>query len=213
MIRINLLAAERPVAKKKAAAAPGALQLYMFLALFGGAAVVVCGGLWYLKEAKLKDLDAQLAAAKQRQAELQTVAKQVEELEKRRRTFQDKVNLIETLKAKQSGPVHMLDELSKALPDFVWLNNLDQKGARLTLKGESATLTAVADFITALQQAGPECGKPDPANRTKCWFPDVNLVSSTASAENVVTFSLTATFRSLEEAAKQADAAAATANP
>jgi len=211
MIRINLLAAERPTQKKKAAA-PGALQLYLFLALFGGAAVVLCGGLWYYMESNLKELDAQLASARQRQAELQTVAKQVEALEQRRRTFQDKVNLIEKLKAQQSGPVHMLDEISKSLPDFVWLKNLNQSGANLNFTGESATLTAVADFITALQQAGPECGKPDPENRSRCWFPVVNLMSSTAGTDNVVTFNLTATFTSLQEA-KQAEAAAATANP
>jgi hypothetical protein len=36
MIRINLLATDRKVEKKKVAAPPGAVQLYLFLALFGG---------------------------------------------------------------------------------------------------------------------------------------------------------------------------------
>jgi len=40
MIRINLLATEKRAAKKKAAAAPGALQLYLFLGLFAGGALL-----------------------------------------------------------------------------------------------------------------------------------------------------------------------------
>ena len=58
----------------------------------------------------------------------------------------------------------MLDEISKALPDFVWLTNLDQTGADVKLTGQSNSLTSVADFITALQRTG--------------WFPSVDLVSS-----------------------------------
>ena len=60
--------------------------------------------------------------AEQRQRELQAIKKQVDELELKRATFQRKVDLIERLQAEQQGPVHMLDEISKALPDFVWLD-------------------------------------------------------------------------------------------
>jgi len=212
MIRINLLAAERPTQKKqKAERAPGALQLYLFLFLFAGGAVALCGFGWFLQEAKLRDLAADIDAATKRKADLKTVADKVEEMQAREQTFRDKVNLIKKLQAQQSAPVHMLDEISKALPDFVWLTNMTQNGASLTMAGESSTLTAMADFITALQEAGPECGQPNPADRSKCWFPDVNLTSSTSRSENLVTFNLTATYRSLEEAAQQAAAAAAAA--
>ena len=69
----------------------------------------------------------------------------------------------------------------------------------------------MADFITALQAASAtSCGKPNPLERTRCWFPDVNLVSST-EANNIVTFALQATFSNPEVAAKAA--AAATAQP
>ena len=50
MIRVNLLAPERPTGKKKARAvsvAPGAVQVYLFLALFVGGALVVCAALWW----------------------------------------------------------------------------------------------------------------------------------------------------------------------
>ncbi|PYQ15574.1 MAG: hypothetical protein DMF80_08970 [Acidobacteria bacterium] len=196
MIRVNLLAPERPTGKKKARAvsvAPGAVQVYLFLALFVGGALVVCAALWWYESTKIKKLDSDIAAAEQRQRELQAIKVQVDALEAKRRTFQQKVDLIERLKAEQSAPVHMLDEISKNLPDFVWLTSMDQTGPIVKLGGQSSGLTSVADFISALQRSG--------------WFPLVDLVSS-AEANNIITFNLQATFKSPEVAAKEAAAAA-----
>ena len=109
---------------------------------------------------------------------------QVDDLELKRATFQRKVDLITRLQAEQQGPVHMLDEISKALPDFVWLNGLDETAGRLVFTGQSNSLSAVADFIAALQRSG--------------WFPVVDLVSSKES-NNIVTFSLSSTFKNPEE--------------
>jgi type IV pilus assembly protein PilN len=194
MIRINLLAPERAVKKKKAAAgAPGAAQPYVFLIGFAGVTLAACAFLYFLQERTLKQLDADIAAAEQRQRELQAIKVQVDALEQKRATFQRKVDLIEQLKAQQSAPVHMLDEISKALPDFVWLTGLDQTGAQLRFAGQSNGLTAAADFIAALERSG--------------WFPQVDLVSS-QEENNVVTFNLQASFKSPEVAAKEAAAAA-----
>jgi hypothetical protein len=96
----------------------------------------------------------------------------------------------------------MLDEISKALPDFVWMTALDQAGNQLRFSGQSNSLTSVADFITALQNAGDQCGKPNALDRRLCWFPEVNLVSST-EANSLVTFALSATFSNPEAILKQ----------
>jgi type IV pilus assembly protein PilN len=197
MIKVNLVG-EKPSKKtkqKKAStpSAPGAVQAYLFLALFAGGALVLCAALYWYQSSKLARLDADIAAAQQRQRELQAIKVQVDALEQKRATFQRKVDLIEQLKAQQSAPVHMLDEISKALPDFVWLTGLDQTGAQLRFAGQSNGLTAAADFIAALERSG--------------WFPQVDLVSS-QEENNVVTFNLQASFKSPEVAAKEAAAAA-----
>ena len=201
MIRVNLLAPERPTKKKgggRAAGgglsvAPGAVQVYLFLALFAGGALVLCAALWWYESTKIKKLDSDIAAAEQRQRELQAIKVQVDALEAKRKTFQQKVDLIERLKAEQSAPVHLLDELSKNLPDFVWLTSLDQTGPIVRISGQSSGYTSVADFISALQRSG--------------YFPLVDLVSSAESA-NIITYTLQATFKSPEVAAKEAAAAA-----
>jgi Tfp pilus assembly protein PilN len=204
MIRINLLAADRPTKKKKAsiAAAPGSVQAYLLLTVFAGGAVLVCLALYLYMSGEIRALDSKIVAAEQRQRELQAIKKQVDELEQKRATFQRKVDLITRLQAEQQGPVHMLDEISKSLPDFVWLTNLDQAGNQLRFSGQSNSLTSVADFITALQNAGDQCGKPNPLDRKLCWFPEVNLISSTEQ-NALVTFALSATFSNPEAIIKQ----------
>jgi len=207
MIRINLVAADRPTKKKKAsiAAAPGSVQAYLLLTVFAGGAVLVCLALYLYMSGQIRELDASIVKAETRQRELQAIKKQVDELEQKRATFQRKVDLIYKLQAEQQGPVHLLDELSKALPDFVWLTTLDQTGNQIRLGGQSNSLTSVADFITALQGAGTEqygCGKANPLDRSLCWFPDVSLVSAT-EATNLVTFALLATFSNPEAIIKQ----------
>ncbi len=196
MIRVNLTGAERAAQKRKVStpSAPGAVQAYLFLALFGGGAALLCAALWWYESAKIRDLDGRILVAEKRQKELQAIKVQVDALEAKRATFQKKVDLIERLKAEQTGPVHMLDEISKSLPDFVWLTAMDQTGATVKFTGESSGLTSVADFIAALERSG--------------WFPNVDL-SSSVETNNIITYVLTATFLNPEVAAKQAAAAAA----
>jgi Tfp pilus assembly protein PilN len=199
MIRINLLAPERPAAKKKAAAAaPGAMQAYLFLVLFVGGAVLVCLLGWWLKHSEIADLDTKIAAAKVEQARLQSVKAQVDQLEKQRATLKQKTDLIEKLKLQQADAVHLLDEVSKALPEFVWLTNIDQSGETVKFTGESNSLNAIADYISNLEKTG--------------WFPDVNLASS-QEASSVVTFGLAALFKNPEVAAKEKAAAMASPYP
>ncbi len=195
MIRINLLAAERSPKKKAAApsAAPGAIQGYLILLFFVLGTGAGCVGLYFWQSSKIAKLNSDIAAAEQRQRELQAIKQQVDALEQKRATYQRKVDLIERLRAEQSAPVHMLDEISKALPDFVWLSGLDQAGATINFRGQSNSMTAVADFISALQRTG--------------YFPTVDLVGYT-DTNNLVTFTLQATFRSPEVAAKEAEMAA-----
>ena len=200
MIRINLAAVDRPTKKRKgggggggAPSTPGAMQAYLLLGIFVGGAILVCLGLFFYVSGQIRDLDTKIAAAEERQRQLQEIKRQVDALELKRATFQRKVDLIERLKAEQSGPVHMLDEVSKALPDYVWLTNLDQTGTSVKFMGQSNGLTSVADFISNLERSG--------------WFPNVDLTSSTENA-NIITYALTAQFKNPAVAAKEAEAAA-----
>jgi type IV pilus assembly protein PilN len=186
MIRVNLLAQERATQKRRVSAvstpsAPGSFQLYVFLIIFAGGALAICGFLWFLKQAQIRELDNKIAEAEKRRQELQVIKKQVDELERKRQMYKQKVDLIERLRKEQSHPVHLLDEISKALPNFLWLDKMSQAGPGVTLTGSSNGLNPVADFITNLQNSG--------------WFPQVDLGPTREEKSGVITFSLSATFR------------------
>ena len=200
MIRINLVAPERAT-KAKAKAGPaipaGALQSYLLLALFAGGALVLCAGAWWLQSSKLKDLETRIAADEKRQRDLQAIKQQVDQFQQRKAILENKVLVIEQLRLAQKSPVHMMDEISKALPDYVWLTAMDENRGGLRFSGQSNSLAAVADFISGLQRSG--------------WFPQVDLGSSQENL-NIVNFTVTGTFKDPEVAAKEkavADAKAA----
>jgi Tfp pilus assembly protein PilN len=207
MIRINLLAGERQTQKKKgggaavsAPSAPGAVQLYLFLALFVGGAIALCVFGWLYKSAQLAELDNEIAAAQLRQQQLQEIAQEVARYEAQKELLERKLQTIRDLKALQGASVRLIDEISRAMPEFLWLESLDQTGSGLTFRGKSNSLNAVANFIQNLQERthppDPD-GQPrvcQPSERLGCWFPQVDLSQST-EADNVVTFTVTASFQ------------------
>jgi type IV pilus assembly protein PilN len=78
----------------------------------------------------------------------------VSEFEKRRTQLQQRVALIEELRKGQSGPVHLLDELSRALPDRLWLTQMKQQDGEIRVDGRTTSLTALSDFVGNLESSG-----------------------------------------------------------
>ena len=56
---------------------------------------------------------------------------QVQKFEARKAQLTQRVTLIEQLRRGQSAPVHVLDEISKSLPDRLWLTEMQADGQRL----------------------------------------------------------------------------------
>jgi type IV pilus assembly protein PilN len=167
---------------------PGALQSYLLLALLVGGALVLCAGAWWLQSNKLRDLDTRIVADEKRMRDLQAIAQQVAQFQQKKAILENKVLVIEQLRLLQKSPVHMLDEISKALPDYVWLGTLDETQGNLKFGGQSNSLAAVADYISALQRSG--------------WFPTVDLATA-QEQQNIVNFTLSGNFKDPEVAAKE----------
>jgi len=219
MIRINLLESERAASSKPKAAAAGSATggggsgVGPYVPLLIGLAVAGLGSGYFFMSmtAAINDTNARIVTAKAEVAKLQLEKAKKDELERKRKSFQDQVNLIERLKAEQGGPVRMLDEIQKALPDFVWLTRMDQTGAILKITGEASTNNAIADFLANLQRAGEGCEPGTADGKLKCWFPEANLDGyreSMVGTQPVVQFNFTTTFRNPEVAMKDAAAAA-----
>jgi type IV pilus assembly protein PilN len=150
LIKINLLAVDRERAKRKAKFQIGQKITVGCSLILVVAALGVGWWYWYLQSASA-DLDQQIVDAESEKARLQSVIQQVQQFEARRAQLQQRVTLIEQLRKGQTGPVHLLDHISRSLPDAMWLTNLGQKLNEVVIDGRCTSLTALSDFVAALE--------------------------------------------------------------
>lgn len=150
MIKINLLSVDRERAKRKAKFQVGQKVTVGCSLILVAAALVVGWWFWSLQRASA-DLDQQIADAERETQRLQSVIQQVAQFEARRAQLQQRVTLIEELRKGQTGPVHLLDQISKALPEAMWLTDLKQAANEITVEGRCTSLNSLSDFVSALE--------------------------------------------------------------
>ncbi len=150
MIRINLLTVDRERAKRKAKFQVGQTVTVACSLILVAAALVVGWWFWSLQRASA-GLDQQIADAERETQRLQSVIQQVAQFEARRAQLQQRVTLIEELRKGQTGPVHLLDQISRSLPESMWLTDLRQAASEITIEGRCTSLNALSDFISALE--------------------------------------------------------------
>jgi type IV pilus assembly protein PilN len=150
MIRINLLAVERERAKKRIFISEAQRVTLAASLILVGTALVIGWWFWSLREQSAR-IDRDLAQAEAETRQIRSVLEQVRKFEAQKAMLQQRVSLIEELRKGQSSPVHILDEISKSLPERLWLNEMSQVDAEFTMSGVTDSLTAVSDFVANLE--------------------------------------------------------------
>jgi type IV pilus assembly protein PilN len=153
MIRINLLAVERERSKKKAVFQTGQ-KVTIACSLMLVLAVVLVGWRYLALNSESAQLDIDIANSQQEATRLHGIILQVQDFEQRKAQLQQRVVLIEQLRKSQTGPVHMLDQISRSLPPMLWLTALKQDDASITIDGRSTTPTGLSDFVANLEATG-----------------------------------------------------------
>lgn len=150
MIKINLLAVDRDRAKRKAKFQIGQKVTVGCSLILVVTALLV--GWWYWSlQSDSTDLNQQIADAQRETVRLQSVIVQVQQFEQRRAQLQQRVTLIEQLRKGQTGPARMLDQVSRSLPENMWLTEMKQTGNDIQLDGKCTSLTALSDFVGSLE--------------------------------------------------------------
>lgn len=184
MIRINLLKPETKDIKEapaegmpefKAKKRPGIGNLIFLLLL------VALAGYYYYQKKAIDQERTMLAQAAAEKEKLQYVIAKLNEQQKAKASLMQKIGLINQLKSQQDMAVRIMDELSRSLPDWVWLNEVGYDSKNIQIRGNALSNNLVADLIANLE-ASP-------------YFESVNLISSTqrtARNDQYLEFSMTA---------------------
>ncbi len=167
MIRINLLAeGRRPVIARKAKprlALGDQDPSVLFLA--GGIllAALIAGGQWWLLNSETKRLDGRIGVAQAEVDALRPILEEVADFKAKKEELQRKIDVITELTLLQQGPVHIMDKVSRAVPELLWLTQMNVRGRRVDLVGTAFNTTAIAAFIENLDRV-PEFHEPEPGS-------------------------------------------------
>jgi Tfp pilus assembly protein PilN len=155
MIRINLLGQIRPKAARRPVDTGAALPV-----VFVGAGlvlgVVVLGFFYYTWQQQLNKENAEIKKLTAQKTDLEQTKQQVESFEKQKVVLQQRVSTIEQLQRDRTGGQELLDMVANTVSrtENLWLTEMVRKGNVLSMEGSSASVNAVANFITALKRSG-----------------------------------------------------------
>ncbi len=154
MIKINLLPDTKPVKKRRAAAAYGGAGRLNLMLVMGGVTVGLLVILvhYLVLSSQIKDLNEKIRKDQLEVARLESVLREVKDFEDKKARLQKKVDLINQLKQNQKGPVRLMDEVSNALPDLVWIDSMEYRGNSINIAGKAFNPPAISNFITNLKK-------------------------------------------------------------
>ena len=168
MIKINLLASKKKPAKKLT-------EFQKQFALGSLILAIVLGGMvfYYMTlTLRVNSLVRSKTIAEAKIREQDNMLKEVKSVEAERTKVEEKIAIIEQLKKNQSGLVHLLDEVSKALPVGVNLTALSEKNKQIDIEGTGFTNNDIVKFVDNLK-ACP-------------YFSDVYLVESVQATVDAI---------------------------
>jgi type IV pilus assembly protein PilN len=187
MIRINLIAGEREKPKRRGAVPFDIGQkVTLVCSLILVVTALGIGWWWWALNHEQTRLTTETASAERETARLKSILTQVTTFDKQKKQLQERVALIEELRKGQTSAVRMIDELSKALPEMLWLTALKQDGGELTIEGRCTTLTSLSDFVANLERSA--------YFRRPVEILDSQVETTQAPAGELIKFTLKATF-------------------
>jgi type IV pilus assembly protein PilN len=187
MIRINLVAGERRSVKPAGRSFQIGQKMTMLGSLILIVTVLLIGWRYWATTQHEAQLQSDTEAARREESRLAEVLKQVTDFEAQRSQLQQRVGLIDELRRGQNAPVHMIDQISRSLPEMMWLTKLTQEGYNVTLEGRCLSLAALSDFVGNLES-------------TRYFARPVEIVetevmSGQVNAPDLISFTIKGTFR------------------
>jgi type IV pilus assembly protein PilN len=149
MIRVNLLPVKAAQKKEK-------LKGQLFTALAAVVVTMVLCALAYMQLLTwVQNSRDNVEQKKLEITKLMKVIGEVNEFKKRQDDLRGKLDVLDKLEKSRRGPVIILDELYKALPDKLWLEAFKESGGKVSISGVATNEETVALFMRNLD-ASPQ---------------------------------------------------------
>ena len=153
-VRINLLPHRE---QKRQARQRQFISLVLSLSVLALAVVALVHGILAAQIDNQKDRNTLL---KKEIAKLDEQIKEIDRLRDQIQAVLARKQVVETLQANRSEAVHLLDQLVRQLPDGVYLRNVRQAGAKVTISGYAQSNARVSTLMRNLE-ASPWLGNPE----------------------------------------------------
>jgi len=113
-------------------------------------------GYWYQLDREAKAIEVQNRLAEQKNRELADIKVRYLERQKQADSYKRRVDVIDQLRANQTGPVNLLAMIGDTVnsTEAVWLNSMQDQGANVAIDGTALSSDAVANLISNLQKTG-----------------------------------------------------------
>lgn len=144
MIRINLLPVRAAQKKERMRAQLSILALSLL------AVSVACGAEYFRMMGQVDSKKSEITSVEDEINKLKKEIGEVSRYKKLQSDLKKKLEILQVLKDGRSGPVHLLDELNKALPDKLWLTDFSSNGNKINIVGLAVDENIVANFMETL---------------------------------------------------------------
>ena len=136
--------------------ATGAALPVLFIGVGAAVGFVVLFFFYYTWQKQLNEENASIKRLQSEKTQLEQTKLQVESFEKQKTILKQRVDTIEQLQRDRTGGQELLDMVANTVSrtENLWLTTMTRKGATLSMEGSSASINAVANFITALKRSG-----------------------------------------------------------
>jgi len=161
MIRINLLGAPKPKNKRSAVPTvslemgePGSARSKVLIMV---ALVAIANwAYWNRLDKQSKAIARNMQLAEQKNRELADVKTRYLERQREADNYKRRVDVIDQLRANQTGPVQLLNTIGDTINDTeaVWLSTMKDQGNSIDIEGMALSTDAVASLIQNLQKTG-----------------------------------------------------------
>ncbi|MBI5835642.1 MAG: PilN domain-containing protein [Candidatus Eisenbacteria bacterium] len=151
MIRINLLPPEERIARARKGPAVPWFALPLGAA---GAVTLLAFASAGMQAARIQSLHKDIVKAEAETASLAPQIQRISLLARERADMDLRMSLLKRLEGSRYVRVQMLDELSRQLPDHVWITTLRENGpGRVQVEGVTFSNLMVADFMQRLDSS------------------------------------------------------------